>query len=349
MTERDIKLYDNSYMFGVLSNFGNQIEEAMSLGKALKPHDDLKNINKIIICGLGGSAIGGDLLRSYLTYEIKIPILINRNYKLPAFADENTLVIISSYSGNTEESLSSYKNAKESGCKIVCLSSGGKLVILAENENNFLIKIPRGYQPRCALGFAFFPLLILLSKLGFISDKSKEIEKTAEMIKRKSMTYSNYEYKDNVAIKIAEHLFGKIPVIYSSVDILDIVNLRWRGQINENAKSLAFGNLVPEMNHNEIVGWQENPDILKRFAVVSLIDREDNPSILKRMKITLDLIQHLRGAQIEIDGEGDSHLERIFDLIYLGDWVSFYLAILYKVDPTPVEKINFLKNKLLEN
>ena len=118
--------------------------------------------------------------------------------------------------------------------------------------------------------------------------------------------------------------------------------------MEENAKCLAFGNYLPEMNHNEIVGWQQNPEVTKNFAVIALHDREDNPRITKRMNITLDVIKDSRGVQIEVDGEGETRLERIFDVIYLGDWVSFYLAINYKVDPTPIEKINILKNKLME-
>lgn len=349
MTEKDIEQYDRSGMFDVISNFPNQIQEAYEIGMNIQVRDELKNVRNIIICGLGGSAIGGDLLRSLLWYEIKIPMYVNRNYKLPAFADENSLVIISSYSGNTEESLSAYEDAKSRNCKMACISSGGNLTVMAENDGLLLIKTPKGYQPRAALAFSFFPLLILMYKLGFAAEQYDAIMRIKKRCEDKCLQYSNPDETKNTALKMAMFLQGKIPVLYSSTDLLDIVNLRWRGQFNENAKMLAFGNYLPEMNHNEIVGWQENPELLKHLTILFFKDEDDQPRILKRMDITLDIIAPLAGGLVLIDGDGASKIERIFDIVYLGDWVSFYLAILNKIDPTPVEKINFLKNKLSES
>jgi len=349
MNESEIKLYDNFNMFSVLAGFGEQIEEAVIIGSNLEPSAYLGKVNNIIICGLGGSAIGGDLLRSYLHYECKVPIFINRNYFLPAFADESTLVIISSYSGDTEESLSSYEDAVKKGCKIICSTSGGKLAILAETQNRLTIRLPRGYQPRCALAYSFFPMLMLFGKLGLIEDKTPGIFNVIDLMKRRAFQFSHLDESRNNAIRIAKHLQGKIPVIYSSCDLLDIANLRWRCQIEENAKCLAYGNLIPEMNHNEIVGWQQNPEVTKNFAIIFLYDKDDNPRISKRMHVTMDLIKENSGLQVEVDGEGNTKLERIFDVIYIGDWVSYYLAIFYKQDPSPIEKINILKNKLMES
>jgi len=348
MTQKEIEQYDNSGMFDVISNFSSQVQEAQLIGNSIQVTDNLKNVRNIIISGLGGSAIGGDLLRSCLWYEIKIPVYVNRNYTLPAFADENSLVIISSYSGNTEESLAAYDEAKKRKCKMVCISSGGNVSVLAESDGILLIKTPKGYQPRAALAYSFFPLLILMTKLGFIEDKSKDISAIINRVKNRCNIYKIPDENLNNAFKIAMYLQGKIPILYSSTDLLDIVNLRWRGQLNENSKTVAFGNYLPEMNHNEIVGWQENPSLLKYFAILAFRDKDDQPQILKRMDITLDIIAPLSALLIELDGEGETKLERIFDLVYLGDWVSFYLAILNKIDPTPVEKINFLKNKLSE-
>lgn len=349
MNNNEIKLYDKSNMFEVLSGFGEQVRQALEIGESISINKDNFKFNKIIISGLGGSAIGGDLLRSYCLYESPVPVFINRNYKLPSYADTSTLVILSSYSGNTEETLNSYSEALERHCSIICISSGGKLSFLAETNNNLLIKIPRGLQPRCALGYSFFPLLILMNKLGLISDKSNRINSVISRLNHRSSQYTNLDENLNNALKIANYLEGKIPVIYSSIDFFDIVNLRWRGQMGENAKTLAFGNLLPEMNHNEIVGWQENQELLKKIAVIALRDKEDNAPIKKRMDISLDMIKQYASLILQVEGEGENLLERIFDVIYLGDWVSYYLAIINKTDPTPVEKINFLKNKLSGN
>src|SRR5215216_4311118 len=155
ITKTEVELLDKANMFWVLANFPAQIEEAFTIGSGVNPPEELKSVNKIIITGLGGSAVGGDLLRSYLQYETKIPIFVNRNYSLPAFADSNTLVIASSYSGGTEETLSAYEDAKAKGCKILCISSGGQLTLMAENEGYYVIKVPKGYQPRCALAYSF--------------------------------------------------------------------------------------------------------------------------------------------------------------------------------------------------
>ena len=349
MTYREIQIYDNQNMYNILKNFPMQVGEAYEISDSINPPSDFKSADKIIISGLGGSAIGGDLLRSYLWYNMKIPVYVNRTYSLPGFANENTLVIISSYSGNTEESIAAYEDAKTRNSKIACLTSGGDLLTLAVNENRFCIRIPKGYQPRSALAFSFFPLLVMMGKLGFVEDMLPLVLKVKNNLVPKSELYSFPESENNSALNLARHLEGKLPVIYSSGDLLDAVNLRWRCQLNENAKTLAYGNLLPEMNHNEIVGWQQLPDLMKKMAVISMTDKEDNLRIRRRMEITLELISSLRGILIEVQGEGGSRLERIFDLIHLGDWISFYLAILYKEDPTPVERINILKNKLAEN
>ncbi len=349
MTENEIKLYDKSNMFDVLLGFSEQVSEALKIGQAIELNRNEFNFGKIIISGLGGSAISGDLLRSSCVYESPVPVFINRNYRLPHFADKHTLVILSSYSGNTEETLSSYEEALSRKCNVICISSGGKLSLLAENNKHLLIKVPGGLQPRCALGYSFFPLLILFTKLELIRDKTFQVNSIIKRLKSRSLQYSAMDENENNALKIANYLVGKIPVIYSSIDFFDIVNLRWRGQLSENAKTLAYGNYLPEMNHNEIVGWQENPELLKKIGVIALRDAEDNEPIKKRMEITLNIIKPLASLILQVEGEGESLLERIFDVIYLGDWMSYYLALINKTDPTPVEKINYLKNKLAEN
>jgi glucose/mannose-6-phosphate isomerase len=211
-----------------------------------------------------------------------------------------------------------------------------------------VIKVPGGFQPRCALGYSFIPMLFLFQKLGFVSDRTIEINNLIDMIAIKGNLYGNIDENENPALKIAIHLQGKIPVIYSSNNLLDIVNLRWRCQINENAKMLAFGNYLPEMNHNEIVGWEVNPDLLKSLGVIFLNDPVDFERIKRRQEVTKELLKPIAGLIFEISSDCSTRLERILDLVYLGDWVSFYLAILNKVDPTPIEKINILKSKLTE-
>jgi glucose/mannose-6-phosphate isomerase len=347
LTFEDLRAIDKSNMYDILKNFHLQIEDAVKI--ALKTKIDsisTAGIKNIIISGLGGSAIGGDLIRSYTNYEIKIPVSVNRNYTLPEYTSKDTLVIISSYSGNTEESVSAYNEAIAKGCKVVCITSGGEVEKIALKNKHTLIKIPGGYQPRSALGYSFFSLLILFSRLGFIGDKQNNIHRTIASIKENSANFANLRSDNNASIAIAHILKNHLPVIYSSVDVLDIVNLRWRGQISENAKILAYGNLFPEMNHNELVGWELNKEIMKKIVVVILRDGEDNTRIVQRMDITKKIFEKYAYEVIEIGGTGTGKLERIFDLIYLGDWVSYYLAVLNDIDPTPVDVIANLKNEL---
>lgn len=349
ISKADIQTYDASNMYDVLAEFPAQLEQAFEIGSQITVPDYAKQARNLIITGLGGSAVGGDLLRSYLQYELKVPLIVNRNYHLPEFADENTLVIASSYSGSTEETLSAYAEAKQKGCKIICISSGGELSMNAASDGNYVITVPKGYQPRCALAFSFVPLLMLMSKLGYINERDNEIRALISRMKDKSLQYTTLDVGTNSAIELANHISGKIPVIYSSTDILDVVNYRWRCQLNENSEILAFGNVLPEMNHNEIVGWQKNQEILRKFVVIYLADREDNPRIKKRFEIMRGIIKPCIETELVIEAEGNTKLERLFDLIYLGDWISFYLAILNKANPSAIENINILKNKLSEN
>lgn len=347
MEKKLIRKFDKANMFDVLKDFPLQVKGALRIAEKYNLKSfNTKGINNIIISGLGGSAIGGDLFRSYTQYDIKIPVTINRNYTLPKFAGKNSLVIISSYSGNTEETVSAYKQALELKCRIICITSGGEVKKLAKKNKNHCVIIPGGLQPRCALGYSFFTLLTVFIKLGLIKERKDEINEAVKILEEGRDEFTNLNPEDNAALKIAVEIKGKLPVVYSSADVMDIVNLRWRGQISENAKILAYGNVYPEMNHNELVGWKLNEDILKKIIVIFLKDPADNERIKLRMNITLDTIKKYAGNIITLESNAEGKLARIFDLIYLGDWVSFYLAILNGVNPTPVDAISFLKNKL---
>lgn len=346
MKETTIQLYDNYKMRNLLINFPNQIQQAIEIGNKIKFALKKSIIQNIVITGLGGSAIGGDLLRSYLSDELSIPLLVNRNYNLPEFVDESSLVVVSSYSGNTEETISAHLDAHKRKSQIVCITSGGETEKLAKKYKNNLIKIPKGYPPRAALGFSFFPILILLSKLGFVRNKQKEIRETISLLKKKSKTYQNLDADKNPALQLAQKFFNRLPIIYSSSEHFDSVNIRWRGQLSENSKVLAFGNVLPEMNHNELVGWKVLKSAMANMIVVFLKDKNDHNRVKIRMKITEGIVKEYAADVLYIESEGNSLLTRMFSLIYLGDWASYYLAIINGIDPTPVKVIDYLKNEL---
>lgn len=330
----------------LILNFPKQSEEAVAIGNAATLKVQTKYIRQIVITGLGGSAIGGDLLRAYLADKCAVPVTVNRHYYFPDFVGKETLVIVSSYSGNTEETVSAYKDAIKRKAKIFCITSGGEVERMAKKHAHPYIKIPGGFPPRAALGYSFFPTLIALSKLGFIKNQKKDISETLMLLRNLSKKYSDHSAQDNPALNLATTLYGKLPLIYSGADKFDTVNTRWRGQINENAKTLAFGHGFPELNHNEIVGWEVLKDLMKKIHVVILRDKEDFKRIQLRMDVTKGIIGELADGITEVHSEGKSLLTRMFSLLYLADWLSFYLAMLNGVDPTPVKKIDFLKEEL---
>jgi glucose/mannose-6-phosphate isomerase len=353
MLESLIKKYDPSDMRRLLRKFPDQVEEAVGIGKKFRISAEYSRVNKIVVTGLGGSAIGGDLLRAFTSDTLKIPFYVVRHYFLPEFVDRDTLVIASSYSGDTEETVAIHADAMRRGAKIVCMSSGGEISRLAKMHKQPLIVIPKGFPPRTALGYSFFPLLVLLRKLRCIPTPVCEIDETLPLLRRLSKTYDHAGDKNNLPVSIAKRLKGKLPIIYSAADRFDVVNVRWRGQIAENAKVLAFGHVYPEMNHNEMVGWSKpfhSGEVIaaemKKMAVVFLRDKEDHPRVRLRMDITKEIIRKSAGDIIELDSQGESLLARMFSLIHLGDWVSYYLAMLNHVDPTPVKVIDFVKNEL---
>jgi glucose/mannose-6-phosphate isomerase len=208
------------------------------------------------------------------------------------------------------------------------------------------IKIPGGLSPRAALGYSFFPLLVVFGRLGLIKRKTGEINETIKLLKEKAALYSRVDAADNAPLRLAEQIKGRLPVIYSSTEHLDAINVRWRGQIAENAKQLGYGHVLPEMNHNELVGWKVLTDLMRQMHVVFLKDAGTHPRVAIREDITKGVVGRYAGAVTEVRSEGKSLLARMFSLVHFGDWVSLYLAILNREDPEPVDIINYLKNEL---
>lgn len=303
--------------------------------------------DNVVIVGMGGSAIGGDLVRVLGQAEVPVPVNVVRDYTLPAYVGPGSLVIASSYSGNTEETLSAFTQAKEVGAQLIAISSGGKLAELAGAWQIPYIKIPSGLQPRAALGYSMFPLLKVFSSLGLMKVSQADIEAVAKLL-----TELREEFKpevpagENGAKVVALALEGLIPLVYGSEPLLGPVAYRWKTQVNENAKSVIFNNTLPELDHNEINSWTAQPGLAKKIGVVILRDTGESPQMQKRINATRKLIEEDVGAIIEVHSRGTAPLERIFSLIYLGDYVSLYLAMLFEADPTPVEIIEKLKREL---
>jgi len=345
----DIKKLDKSDMLGLLMDFPLQCRAALQIAASGKVLFDKSDFSKIVFCGLGGSAIGADLVKAYLYSESKLCITVCREYELPAYVDSTSLVFISSYSGNTEETLSAYAQAKEKGATIIAISSGGKLKERSTADGFTFIQIPSGLPPRCALGYLSIIPLSLLAKLGLIGDVSQEVERAIRLLEelRDKKLSPKIGLKDNIAKHAASKLHNKFAVIYAPSVHFDVCATRFRGQLSENSKALASSHVFPEMNHNEIVGWESPRKLFKDMVVIMLRDKEAHARVNLRMDITRDILRKDEGVQIiEIYSQGDGLLSRMLSLIYTGDFVSLYLAILYGIDPTPVERVTYLKQEL---
>ena len=341
-----IKKFDRSNMLELLIGLPAQCQKALELSQNVKPDRSFADINKIVISGMGGSAVSGDILRSFLSSRIKVPILVNRNYTIPHLVDSSTLFFAMSYSGNTEETLSAFGKARAKGARIIGVTSGGKVQELCQRYGLPLYKLPGGQPPRTAIGYLFFPLLQALIKIGVVDDIHEEIEETISYLKKKVKEYAQGITKDNLAYTLTRSISGYIPFIYSSGELTGVCAFRWKTQFNENTKILAFSNNFPELDHNEIMGWEGPQDITGKFVIFVLKDSGDSRRMKKRIKITLDVIGKKAHAIYEVSSEGHSPLTRIFSLILLGDVVSFYTAIARGVDPTVIKGINILKKRL---
>ncbi len=341
-----IRKCDQQGMLGILESFDGQLEEALEIG--LQADISIqKAIGTVLVCGMGGSAMAGDFLRAYLGTDLKIPLLVNRNYSIPGFADESTLALVCSYSGDTEETLSAFNEARRRGCQIICLSSNGELQRCSVEHGYPFLQIPGGSPPRAALGYLAIPLLIVLARLSLISDRCEEISRSVSWVRSRIELYGLESPEEGNAAKgLALQVHQKIPVVYGSEDRLEIVAKRWRGQFCENGKQLAYSSALPEMNHNEIAGWKHPAPALQQLLPIFLRDREDHPQIQVRTELTRQLVAEKSETFLEFWSEGESWLERLWTLILLGDYASLYLACLNRENPTPMRVAEDLKSRV---
>ena len=342
----DIKSIDSQNMWEFLNTFPDQWKKAMESTKDIELNIDKERVSNVCFAGMGGSAIGADLLRSFCYHNSPYPMQVVRHYEIPQWVDENTLFIACSFSGNTEETLTALTTACEQGAQTIAVTSGGELMVKAAKEEFDYIKIPGGMPPRTALGYSFVPLYRIFQYLGLVEERDGALKDTARFLTEQNDLFS--DPGDNEALNLAEEINDTLPIIYSDSIMMEPVNLRWSNQFAENAKTLAYGNTLPEMNHNEIVGWERIVHLTGRLSVILLIDREDNPRVQRRMEIVEELVEDQTASLHILKTRGQTRLTRMFSLIQLADWSSFYLAIVNDVDPTPVTKIDLLKSKLAE-
>jgi glucose/mannose-6-phosphate isomerase len=342
------KRLDPENMRQHLQGLPEQCRDAWNKAIKFELPKDYANIDKVVVGGMGGSAIGGDLVGSLFRSRKKPIIFVNREYDLPAFVDDRTLVIASSYSGNTEETLSAFSQSLEKKCKKLAITTGGELKPMAEKAGVPVFIIDYVGQPRAALGYGFMSLIAFLQTLGLVEDQTSAVETMIQDLEKQlGELRETVPAGSNAAKQLAEKLYGKIAVIYGA-GILSQVAHRWKTQMNENGKACAFYEIFSELNHNAVVGYQFPQELASKIYVVMLRCPSLHHRILLRYQITGDMLAQSGIGYQTADSRGKSELSQMMGMIYLGDWVSYYLAMLNETDPTPVKIIEYLKKRLSE-
>ena len=320
-----------------INDFTNHLRDAMEIGSSVNLNKTDKKFSNILICGLGGSGIGGTIVNDIVSSKAGIPIAATKDYRIPNFVNETTLVIANSYSGNTEETLYALEKCQAKGAEIIALTSGGKLKTIAEENNYNHIIIPDGQPPRAMFGYAFTELFYVLNHYGIIDNSFKsDFEKAINLLDSEK---SDIQKK---AMELAKKMYKQTPVIYVATGF-EGVAVRFRQQINENSKMLCWHHVIPEMNHNELLGWRTNVDDL---AVVYFRNKSDYKRNQIRMDINKKVISEYTENISEVWSKGDSLIENSLYHINLGDWVSWYLSEMNNVDAIEIDVINFLKEEL---
>jgi glucose/mannose-6-phosphate isomerase len=342
-----ISAIDKSGMLNFSVNAAKHYREAAQ--NAEKITVNYPKPSNIVVAGLGGSAIGGDLLKDWAKTQLTIPIEVSREYKLPAYANKKTLVFVTSYSGDTEETLSSFLDAIKRKCMIYCVSSGGALLKYAEKLKVPYLQVPAGMPPRAALPYMLMPLLVYMEKAGLVKGVKEELNETFSVLDKISEDNSPAKTtSENFAKNVAYNVGESVPAVYG-FGFYRSVAQRFKQQFNENSKSAAKWEYFPELNHNEIVGWQGKGEQCRWFSIIFIRDVDEPVEIESRIETTKQIMEKTGFIMFDLEVQGQSKLAKMLSTIVVGDFISVYLAVQRGVDPTPVNVINHLKDSLEQN
>jgi glucose/mannose-6-phosphate isomerase len=340
---RRIRTIDKSGMLSFCVNAAKHYRAAVKAAEKISVSFSIPE--NVVVVGMGGSAVGGELLKDWVRDRVPVPVEVSRAYSLPAYADERSLVLVVSYSGETEETLSSFLDAVRRGCMVFCISSGGSLLGFAERLGLPFLRVPSGFAPRAALPYLFVPLIKVLEKVDVASGVSGELSEAVAVLGRVSGECAPEKpVKDNVAKSLAVGVNGSVPVVYG-FGVFRGVAQRFKTQFNENSKVPSKWEFFSELDHNEVVGWERAGELAGCFSAVFIRDENEPEEIRNRIEITKGLMPG--GSKLfEVWSQGESTLARMLSAVCIGDFASVYLALLRGVDPTPVETINMLKSKM---
>lgn len=340
---------DKAGMLQNIQELPDQVETAwQQTQKFVVPTTYIKAKN-IVILGMGGSAIGGSFIESIAAGQSSVPVIVNRDYDLPHFVDHNSLVIGVSYSGNTEETLTAFSQAGKCGAKLLAVSCGGAIASICRKYNAPMFKIEYGAMPRAAIGYTFTPVLGIFNKLGLINLSPREVEDSVLLLRAyQKKIHPGVPTNQNLAKQVAERIQGKIPMIMGS-GYLSAMARRFKTQINENSKSAAIFEIMPELCHNTVVGFNFPEKLQEKLFLILLQSKFDHPRNRLREQILIQIMhkKNIPHEAILINPKGGILAEILHNILF-ADYVSYYLAALYQTDPTEIESIDFLKDRLSE-
>jgi len=311
--------------------------------EAFPPADTVRNI---VVLGMGGSGIVGDVLAASANHALTVPVIVLKQLRTPRFVGEHTLAFALSYSGNTEETLSMARGAIDAGARLVAVSAGGALAGVAESAGALHVSCPTGYMPRAALGALVAPVFVTLLRLGLLPDANTWLVEARDQLARRRDECAG-DGGRNPARELARRIGRTIPLVYGGGALGAVAAMRWKADVNENAKAPAFWNAYPELDHNEICGWGQHGDVTRQlFSLVELRHGFEHEQLARRFDITRSIIEEAVHQVLEVRAAGEGRLAQLLDLMYAGDWTSCHLALQNDVDPGPIDAIAQLKDAL---
>lgn len=337
---------DTDGMFELAAGFPEQVERAFEASRQITGLPQREEVGNVVVVGMGGSGIAGDVLQAVAAPLLPVPVTVVKHYECPHFVDESSLVFAVSGSGNTEETIEAATDAALAGARMVVVTGGGELGRLADAWRAPVIDVPDFVWPRAAFGAMAVPLLVALWRIGLVPGADVQLERAIEQLKwRRDELVTQADASP--AADVARRIGGTIPLMYGGGAIGTVAALRWKSQVNENAKRLAFTSTQPELCHNEVCGWAEGSDPLRgRLSLVALRHDGEHPQVGRRFDITADIARPYVADVIEVRARGEGDLAQLFDLTYFGDYATLWLAAFAEVDPGPIDALMRLKNQL---
>ena len=353
LTEARIRQLDQADMRSAILSCPEQITHILDTYHDWKPRKPIEQHRQVVFAGMGGSAIGGDMVRIWIERYGTVPMVVLRGYEVPHWVGAETLVLASSYSGNTEETLAAVKQANHQGAKIVTIASGGQLAQLSQTSNWDYLNIPGGLQPRAAIGYSLAAVAVVLKGFEVLPEQLLEpLAAGAHQISSEGKIWQDLKHRDNLPLRVAHLLIDRLPIIYGAIGTTEALAVRFRGQLAENGKVFASHHVLPEQNHNEIVGLTERIKHRGDPVIIWLSDDDDHSRIELRRRVGGELMGITgtsKGSPLmayTLSGKGETLIQRNISLLHVIDWISYYVAILGGYDPSAIEILTKLKNEM---